>query len=245
MSLVVCRGDGVSAAAAIALAEKLNVPLSESYGEDMTLLLDTTGLSLVGYGLKYQGDFEGMVRRITQGRLQHEMLVHVSKTKKANPTAIDATAGMGEDAFLLAAGGYHVTMYERNPVIAALLKDAMERAKKNDLLKAVIDRMELVEGDSIQSIPSMGKVDLVYLDPMFPARQKSGKINKKLQLIQRLEQPCVDEVALINAAKAVKPQKIIIKRPLKGAYLANLSPSYTTKGKAIRYDCFVFPENMV
>jgi len=38
---------------------------------------------------------------------------------------------MGEDAFLLAAQGYEVTLYEQNPVIAALLKDAIRRAKKN------------------------------------------------------------------------------------------------------------------
>ncbi len=243
MSLVICTGDGVDYKAAVALSEKVNAPISDSLGEDLTLLLDASGLSLIGYGLKYQGDFEQMVRRVTAGRLHHEMLVHIAKTKQSDPKAIDATAGMGEDAFLLAACGYEVTMYERNPVIVALLQDALKRASANSFLKDIIGRMHLIEGNSIELIPTLGKVDLVYLDPMFPARKKSGLINKKLQLIQKLEQPCVDESALFAAAQAVLPQKIIIKRPLKGDCLANVTPHYTIKGKAIRYDCFSFPNN--
>ncbi len=243
MSLVVCIGEGASEEAAIALSKRIDAPISQGLGDDLTLLLDFSGLSLVGYGLKYQGDFESMVRRVTKGRLQHEMLVHVAKTKRDNPKAIDATAGMGEDAFLLAACGYEVTLYERNPIIAALLRDAMERARKNEFLRDIIDRMILKEEDSISALPLHGNVDLVYLDPMFPARQKSGKINKKLQLIQRLEQPCIDESALFTAAQSAKPQRIIVKRPLKGANLAGLSPHYSVKGKAIRYDCFYFPDN--
>ncbi len=244
MNLVICIGKGASRDAAVALSKKVNAPISENCGEDLTLLLDSSGLSLTGYGLKYMGDFEeDMLRRVTDGRLQHELLVHVSKTKQTSPRAVDATAGMGEDAFLLAASGYDVTLYERNPVIAALLRDAMRRAKKNILLKEIIERMHLIEGDSIQLMPEQNNIDLIYLDPMFPARQKSGKINKKLQLIQKLEHPCIDEQALINAAFSASPQKIIIKRPLKGGYLADMSPHYSVKGKAIRYDCLSFPEN--
>ena len=171
------------------------------------------------------------------------MLVHVARTKKEHPKAVDATAGMGEDSLLLAACGYEVTMYEQNPVVAALLKDTMRRAKKHPVLGEIVGRMKLVEGNSIELLPKQtGEPDLIYLDPMFPARQKSGLINKKLQLIQKLEQPCPEEESLLEMAMAAKPQKIIIKRPLKGACLAGISPHYTVKGKAIRYDCFNFPQ---
>ena len=238
--LVVCMGKGVEEDAALKLAQRVDAPLAKEPGEHLTLLLDDTGLSLMGYGLSYQGDFEKMLRRISGGRLQHEMLAHVAKTKSPNPTAIDATAGMGEDAILLAACGYEVTLYEQNPVIAALLKDAMRRAKGHPVLGEIIERMHLVEGDSIEGMKSVPDApDLIYLDPMFPARQKSGLINKKLQLIQKLEQPCFEEEALLEAAILAHPKKIIIKRPLKGANLAGKKPSYTIKGKAIRYDCII------
>lgn len=238
--LVVCMGQGAQRDAAEALARRVGAPLADRPGEGLTLLIDGTGVTLTGYGLRFRGDFaEDMLHRVTNGRLEHEMLVHVAKTKEPHPRAVDATAGMGEDSFLLAACGYEVTMYERNPVVAALLKDALRRAKKHPVLGPIAARMQLVEGDSTQFLPQHNAPDLIYLDPMFPERQKSGLINKRLQLIQHLEQPCIEEEALFSAAMAAKPKKLVIKRPLKGAVLAGHEPDYSVKGKAIRYDCFM------
>ncbi|MBR3181084.1 MAG: class I SAM-dependent methyltransferase, partial [Eggerthellaceae bacterium] len=63
-------------------------------------------------------------------------------------------------------------------------------------------------------------------------------VKKKLQLLQRLEQPCEDEQALLDAAFAAQPRKVIVKRPAKGPYLADRKPDYSLAGKAIRFDCF-------
>ena len=148
---------------------------------------------------------------------------------------------MGEDAFLLATQGYEVTLYEQNPVVAVLLKDALRRAKKHPILKEIAVRMKLVEGDSVECMSKLlDPVDVIYLDPMFPARQKSSLINKKLQLIQKLEPPCSEETDLFDAAIKATPEKIIVKRPLKSEFLAGRKPSYTLNGKAIRYDCYTF-----
>ena len=68
-------------------------------------------------------------------------------------------------------------------------------------------------------------------------------LRKKFQLIQRLESPCSTEEQLLDAAVAADPKRIVIKRPLKGPYLADRKPSYSLDGKAIRYDCFVFARN--
>ena len=242
MDIVVCMGEGTDRDAAQSLASSLGAPLLDEPGDGLALRLDGGGLSLVGYGLEYHGDFEQMIRRIEKGRLYHEMLVHVAKPGTDRAFAIDAAAGMGEDALLLAACGYEVTMYEKNVVIAALLRDAMRRAEKNAFLCDIIGRMRLIEGDSVELMQTTDeKVDLVYLDPMFPKRKKSGLINKKLQLIQKLEQPCGDEKAMLDSAMAKHPKKIVIKRPLKGEYFAGVKPSYTVKGKAIRYDCIALP----
>ena len=224
--VVVCIGKGGQRDMAESFARRTGAPILEKPGENLTVMFDSKGVSLTGYGLKYQGDFENMLHRVTNGRLQHEMLVRAAKTEEKNLKAIDATAGMGEDAFLLAAYGYQVTLYEQNPVIAALLKDALRRAKKNMILKEIAGRMKLVEGDSVECLAGLAdSVDLIYLDPMFPQRQKSGLINKKLQLIQKLEPPCSEEKDLFDAAIKVKPSKIIVKRPLKSVHLAGREPS--------------------
>ena len=222
-------------------AGKTGAPIVDKPGEYLTIHFDSKGVSLSGFGLTYQGDFaETMMHRVTNGRLQHEMLVKAASSEKEGRKAIDATAGMGEDAFLLAAQGYEVTLYEQNPVVAALLKDAIRRAKKNQILKDIAGRMKVVEADSVECMSKLlDPVDVIYLDPMFPARQKSSLINKKLQLIQKLEPPCSEETDLFDAALKVGPSRIIVKRPLKSEYLAGREPSYTLKGKAIRYDCYV------
>lgn len=240
---MVCIGEGGSLTEGDALAKRLGVPISETPGDELTLYLDGDGLSLKGYGLSYQGDFEQMLYRISNGRILHEMLSRAAKIKKEDPKAIDATAGMGEDSLLLAACGYEVTLFEQNPVIAALLEDTMKRAQKHPILVEIVNRMHLIEGDSIAYMSRCQETyDLIYLDPMFPARQKSGLIHKKLQLIQKLENPCSTEEALLEAAMKLGPEKIVVKRPLKGACLAQKEPNYTIRGKAIRYDCYVFPK---
>ena len=237
---VVYAKDGACLSKAAALARQIGMELSDSPGDELTLTVDENGVSLTGYGLSVRGDFTQMLYRISNGRLYHEMLVKMAKSKSEHPVAVDATAGMGEDALLLAAAGYEVILFEQDAVIAALLRDTLERGSHHPALRDIIGRMKLIEGDSIKLLPtSVRDPDVVYLDPMFPERRKSGLINKKLQLFQKLEQPCMREEELLDAALSVHPKKIIIKRPLKGAYLAGRKPGYSVKGKAIRYDCIV------
>ena len=237
--IVVCFEKGGQKDMAEAFARRIGAEISEKPGPKLTILFHAKGVSLTGYGLSYQGDFENMLHRVTNGRLQHEMLVRAAKSDKPGRKAIDATAGMGEDAFLLAAQGYEVTLFEQNPVIAVLLKDALRRAKKHPVLKDIASRMNLVQDNSVEGMSKLlVPVDVIYLDPMFPARQKSSLINKKLQLIQKLEPPCSEETDLFDAAISASPSKIIVKRPLKSEFLAGRKPSYTLNGKAIRYDCY-------
>lgn len=213
--------------------------------DNFYLQADADGLALVENGHVLRGDFTKMLPRLLPNNLNHELLVKAAKLKGVQGplTAVDATAGLGEDSFLLAAAGYHVHLYERNPIIAVLLSDALRRGSENPDLAPVLRRMELHMEDSISMLPGLTPApDIVVLDPMFPARQKSGLIKKKFQLLQQLEQPCSEEQTLLQAAISCNPRRIIIKRPQKGPYLAGLKPSYSISGKSIRYDCIVISQ---
>ncbi|WP_373213455.1 class I SAM-dependent methyltransferase [Ruminococcus sp. 5_1_39BFAA] len=213
--------------------------------DDFYLLADKDGLSFAENGHVLRGDFTKLLPRLIPNNLNHELLVKASKLKgiPGPLTAVDATAGLGEDAFLLAAAGFQVQLYERNPIIALLLYDALRRGLENPDLATVIGRMELHMEDSIAMLPQLTPPpDIVVLDPMFPSRQKSGLIKKKFQLLHQLEQPCSEEKILLDAAMSCSPRRIVIKRPMKGSYLAGVKPSYTLKGKSIRYDCIVVPQ---
>lgn len=209
------------------------------------LRLDAEGLSLVERAHTLRGDFVHFLPRLVPNNLNHELLVRAAKIKGAQGplSAVDATAGLGEDAFLLAAAGFQVRLYERNPVIAALLQDALRRGMENPALASVLGRMHFYRGDSIEELPRLDFVpDIVVLDPMFPERKKSGLIRKKFQMLHQLESPCSEEAELLAAALSCYPRRIVIKRPLKGPCLADRKPSYTLKGRAIRYDCIVPPQ---
>ncbi len=205
---------------------------------------DERGLTLVGDGLELRGDFARMLPRLRCDRLSRELLVRAARVRGVDaPTAVDATAGLGEDALLLAAAGFTVTLCERDPVIAALLRDALRRAVADERTSEVACRMRLVEDDAIKVLSQLEEPpDVVFLDPMFPDRRRRGATNKKLQLLQRLERPCEDEEALMRAALAAHPRKVVVKRPLKGAVLAGIKPSSSLRGKVVRYDVIVPPQ---
>ena len=243
-NLILCAAPERKAEA-LALAAKLGLPMAEAPAAgQLCLQLKTDGLYLARDGLSLRGDFTAMLPRLRPNALNGEMLVKAARLKgiEGTPTAIDATAGLGEDALLLAAAGFSVTLFERNPVIAALLRDALTRAPGAPELQEIAGRMKLREGDSVQALRNLETPpDVILLDPMFPARRKSGLIGKKLQLLQRLEAPCADEAELLDAAISAGPRKVVIKRPLKGPFLADRKPAYSIRGKAVRYDCIVPP----
>lgn len=220
--------------------------------DDLFLIEDQNGLSLVWKDMVLRGDFTEMIPRIKPGRIERELIVKAAGIKKSKdsfanlpPLAIDATAGLGEDALLLAAAGFRVMLYEKDEIVFSLLKDAHIRAlelpDKEDFvhLKDAIARMELLNQDSIDAMkdgPAL-KPDIILLDPMFPERRKSSLVGKKLQILQQLEQPCDSEEELLNAAVSLSPRRIIIKRPPKGPYLAGVRPTFSLSGKSVRIDC--------
>jgi 16S rRNA (guanine1516-N2)-methyltransferase len=231
---------------AMELADRLGAEIcsrtDEICGDERYLLLDGKGLALIQGKMELRGDFRNMIKRVLGGRLQHEKLLRAVRFREDvhGMLAVDATAGLGEDSFILAAAGFSVLMCEYNPVIAALLRDALDRARTDPDIGEIARRMELREGSSIDILGSLGwKPDVIYLDPMFPARTKSSLVKKKFQLLQQLEPPCSDSDALLEAAIKARPHKIIIKRPAKGPYLADIKPDYSLSGKAIRYDCIL------
>ena len=220
----------------------------ETESETPHLKRENNVLTLVSTdGMKLSADFSTLLPRIRRGNLQSELLVQAVRIRSADHPlkVLDATAGFGEDSFLLAAAGCEVLLYEKDPTIAALLADAMQRAGQQEDLREIVGRMQLSAGDSIPVMRSLAEktVDVIYLDPMFPARKKSGLVGKKFQLLHYLEKPAEDERELLAAALAAKPQKIVIKRPQKNPFLAGVKPSYSKPGKAIRYDVLL-PDSM-
>lgn len=161
----------------------------------------------------------------------------------ATPHVVDATAGLGRDAFVLASLGCHVTMLERHPIVAALLADGLERAKLDpEIGEWVSERMSLRSGPALENLQQLGFTpDVVYLDPMFPHRQKSALVKKEMRVFQSLVGADLDADALLPVALSVAAKRVVVKRPDYAGFLHEKKPSTSIETKNNRFDVYVVP----
>lgn len=178
--------------------------------------------------------------RLTRERIRHERLVKAlgGITESASPI-VDATAGLGRDALVMAQAGYRVTLVERSPVLVALLADALQRLGQQQ--PELAERLQLVAGDALQVMPASAGYERVYLDPMFPDRSKTAAVKKDLRLLQLLlaDQAPTDEAGLLEAALTCASKRVVVKRPARAAPLAGRAPNHSVTGKAVRFDVYL------
>jgi 16S rRNA (guanine1516-N2)-methyltransferase len=156
---------------------------------------------------------------------------------------MDATAGLGRDAFVLACHGCKVMMLERNPVIAALLADGLERAESDPEIGAMVrERMILQRGDSLTELtrlPPELYSEVVYLDPMYPHRGKSALVKKEMRLLRALVGDDEDSGQLLTAALKVAGKRVVVKRPATAPPLPGPKPDLDFKTKSHRFDIYL------
>jgi 16S rRNA (guanine1516-N2)-methyltransferase len=160
------------------------------------------------------------------------------------PSVVDATAGLGRDAFLLASLGAQVTLIERSPEIHRLLEAGMRRAQEagGDVAE-VIARMTLLYGDAkdlLSATSSALSPDVVLVDPMHPPRKGSARVKKEMILIRDLVGPDDDAAALMEVALDTARNRVVLKWPKGAAPMAGIRPaSHQIIGKTTRYDVFM------
>ena len=147
--------DPAFAAAAGELAERLHLPLQSD--AEYALQLGHDGLQFVELGPQAAGpirvDFvSGAVahRRLFGGGSGQMIAKAVGIAPGVRPTIVDATAGLGRDAFVLAELGCAMTLIERHPLIAALLEDGMQRALADAVVGPIVAQMKLICGNAIE-----------------------------------------------------------------------------------------------
>ena len=159
----------------------------------------------------------------------------------AMPTVVDATAGLGRDAFVLASLGCKVTLIERSPVVAALLQDGLARAAQDpEVGPWVSERMPLLQGPAVDNLLALSeRAEVIYLDPMFPHKQKSALVKKEMRVFQSLVGPDLDADALLPAALKMANKRVVVKRPAYAGWLNEHKPSMAIETKGNRFDVYV------
>jgi 16S rRNA (guanine1516-N2)-methyltransferase len=235
-------------AAAQPLAVQLDLPLLTQRPSEACLFLDAAGLALLPAGgmgpvrVDFVGGSLGHRRRFGGGRRQ-TIARAIGLGKGSNPRVIDATAGLGRDAFVLASLGARVRLIERSAPIAALLDDGLQRALKDaELMAWVGERMQLHCGDARVLLPRLAAqspADVIYLDPMYPQRKKQALVKKEMRVFRSLLGDDDDAHELLTLAIGLAGKRVVVKRPRLGEGLPGPRPNLVLQGKSTRYDIYV------
>ena len=155
------------------------------------------------------------------------------------PHVLDATAGLGRDAFVLASLGCQVTLMERMPIVAALLDDGLNRAQLNHEVNDIAHKMQLIHASSISEMALAKQPDVIYLDPMYPHKEKSALVKKEMRIFQSLVGEDNDADALLEPAISLAKYRVVVKRPSYAPPLNNQKPSTSINMKKNRFDVYV------
>jgi hypothetical protein len=105
---------------------------------------------------------------------------------------VNATGGLGKEAYLLAYAGYNVTIVEKDPVLFYLLHEGYYHAMQQLGLYTIMQRIKIVHGDVTQLTEEQlgAPVDVFYADMLYdPLHFKKWEKVKshydKLQVVLR------------------------------------------------------------
>lgn len=236
---------------AAALANELQLP-NEDSAHPFVLELTQLGLQLrwkphpkvTPLQIDFVGGTQGWRRQA--GGMRDEAIARAFGLQKGHrPDILDATAGLGRDGMILAYAGCHVRFLERNRTIHALLSDAIYRASHSDSIGDWVSERVRVLGPGsllqdeytaqLASKPPMA----IYLDPMFPHRDKSAAVKKDMQMLQALVGSDDDSDGLLAPALALATHRVVVKRPAKAPFLAGQAPHAQVSSKKHRFDIYI------
>lgn len=180
-------------------------------------------------------------RRLQQGQAREAIVRACAVGKTSDSHIIDATAGLGHDAFVLASYGANVTMLERSPVVAALLNDGLQRARLEGAGE-ITARLTLIQADAATWLRNAQwpAAEVIYLDPMYRPTRRKAAATKSLAMLEellKLQIPNDDEL-LITALPAAS-KRVVVKRQRFAPALGETTPSFTLTGRSTRFDVYI------
>lgn len=228
------------------LANKLALPFADLNPDQIQLVVTSQQIEIRApdLGNPIYIDFEqgkNAHRRQFGGGRGQPLAKAIGLKKGATPTIIDATAGFGRDAFVLANLGCNITLIERNPLIATLLENALQRAANNPETHDVISRMSLINEDAITHLSQrqQNPPDVIYMDPMYPSREKSALVKKDMRLLHELAGPDTDSKQLLTIAREIALKRVVVKRPKSAPFVSEQKPATNIESKNTRYDIYL------
>ncbi len=230
------------------LAKNLKIPLlnslKSSYQYDYIIIFENSQIGLwhtkANQKTIFYIDFseKKLSFRSQKASLRNELIARaIGIPAKSRPKIVDATAGLGRDSYILANLGYEIILLERSPVIYTLLQDALWRDQS-----PARQRLTLICADAIDWLKNLShdeQPDVIYLDPMFPARGKSAAAKKEIAMLQNFIGKDEDTERLFQVAFSCAKRKVVVKRHRLAANIVERVPNYSLTGKSNRFDIYL------
>ena len=143
---------------------------------------------------------------------------------------LDATAGWGADGLALARLGCHVRMLETHPQVFAMLDDRLRRSGVRAATEWADARSRMRGADG-------ERYDVVYLDPMFPPRNKTALPARPLQVLREIVgEDAPDASELLALARRCALGRVVMKQRAHGPAVGE--PDWRVTGRTVRFDVY-------
>jgi len=170
-------------------------------------------------------------RRVAEGRRSA-----LARACGAAPgvSVLDAMAGVGLDGLVLACLGCDVTLVESSDLVFAVLSDGADRVRTAFEPSGSVS---CVHGDALAWLDGARQWDVVYLDPMFPERNKRALPRLRMQLLaEAADHRSVPLAALVERARRVARDRVVLKR--RATDPAAVAPDWQIRAHRVRFDVF-------
>ena len=185
---------------------------------------------------------EGQIlHRLKYGKGRGQNLAKaVGMKSNKNRNIVDATAGLGYDAFILASLGAKVTLIERSKEMYEILQNGINEATSfGGEIERIINRMDLLFGDSKDILPKLSP-EVIMIDTMYKDRKKTALVKNNMRLVREIVGPDSDYVELIKVALDCAKNRVVLKQPRYADPIKEIKKcSHQILGKSIRYDVFM------
>lgn len=183
-------------------------------------------------------------RRLKGGRKQEAIAKAVGLNHYQQPISVlDATAGFGQDAFVLASLGCKLHLVEQSPMVAALLADGLKRAAEDPFIGSWASLMTLTVANAQDILAALKPSEypmVVYLDPMFPPAQNTAASSLKMRVLRELVRDIpVDAEKLLQSARLKAQKRVVVKRPKGASALTEEAPHFCIRSRSHRYDVYL------
>lgn len=223
-----------------ALSQQTGIPVLNGEREGFCLGLSADGrfglYALRNPALRIRADFTSAAFRYrlkTSGKQQP--LAKAVGVAKGLTRVLDATGGLGGDSMVLASLGCEVAVCERHPLVALLLEDGLAQARRE---LAFASRVNLIKDSAFAYLAGITEYpQVIYLDPMYPAKEKSALPRKEMQILEDLVGMDADQSELFALALSKASERVVVKRPKSAPSFA--TPTHSFTGTTTRYDMYL------